>query len=262
MADRIAGNEFRLQLLENGCDHRVEVGDLVMQCEVAAGQRLEPDTIGGLQVAICGQIGPPRAQRSDELHPGEAAELIPKAVGGADDCVVDHLQSDPPGAHRGFPASHENPQGFDHPVAASRRHGPLACKGGMGRVLSVEIVVLATPAAILLVGRRDFENRNPGLLHETEETCAIAAGRLYSDALQVAEGAHPGEHLAIALTGGGERSRSENSILLVDDRCDVQLLMCIDPSNNATRSFGYDHSQPPALTCTNGFAGPNPRTGH
>jgi hypothetical protein len=146
-------------------------------------------------------------------------------------------------------------------IIPSRRHGPLACKGGMGRVLSVEIVVLATPAAILLVGRRDFENRNPGLLHETEETCAIAAGRLYSDALQVAEGAHPGEHLAIALTGGGERSRSENSILLVDDRCDVQILMGIDASNNATRSFGYDHSQPPALTCTNGFAGPNARTG-
>ena len=62
--------------------------------------------------------------------------------------------------------------------------GPLACKGGMSRILNVEIVVLATPAAILLVGRRDLENRNPGLLHETEETCAIAAGELYSDAFQ------------------------------------------------------------------------------
>jgi hypothetical protein len=61
MADRIAGNEVRRQLVDNGCDHRVQVRDLVMQFEVAAGQRLEADTIGGLQVAICGQIGPPRA---------------------------------------------------------------------------------------------------------------------------------------------------------------------------------------------------------
>ena len=131
----------------------------------------------------------------------------------------------------------------------------------MGRVLSVEIVVLATPAAILLVGRRDLENRNPGLLHETEETCAIAAGRLYSDALKLTEGSHPGEHLTIALPGGGEGSRFHDPILFVDHRCDVQVLMGVDASNKATLSFGYSHSQPPALTCTNGFAGPNARTG-
>jgi hypothetical protein len=74
-------------------------------------------------------------------------------------CIVDHLQGDAPGAYRRLPASHENPQGFDHPVPASRRHGPLACKSGMGRVLSIEIVVLATPAAILLVGGRNLEDR-------------------------------------------------------------------------------------------------------
>src|SRR5271165_7247958 len=131
----------------------------------------------------------------------------------------------------------------------------------MGGVLGVEIVVLAPSAAILRVRGCDLENRNPGLLHETEEACAIAAGRLYTDALQVAEGAHPGEHLAIALTGGGEGSRYDNPILLIDDRCDMKSLMGIDAANNATCSFGYRHSQPPALTSTNGFAGPNARTG-
>ena len=74
--------------------------------------------------------------------------------------------------------------GFDHAVPASRRHGPLACKGGMGRVLSIEIVVLATSAAILLVRGCDLENRNPGWLHETEKACAIAASRLYTDAVK------------------------------------------------------------------------------
>ena len=84
-----------------------------------------------------------------------------------------------------------------------------------------------------------------GLLHEAKETCAIAAGRLDSDALKLTEGAHPGEHLAIALPGGGEGSRFDDSILFVDDRCDVQILVGIDASNNATRSFDDSHSQPP-----------------
>jgi hypothetical protein len=70
---------------------------------------------------------------------------------------MDHLQGDAPGAYRRLPASHENPQGFDHPVPTSRRHSPLAREGGMGSVLSIEIIVLATPAAILLVGSGDLE---------------------------------------------------------------------------------------------------------
>ena len=63
-----------------------------MQFEVTASKRFKADAIGGIQVAICGQIRTPRGQRSNELHAGKAAELIPKAVRGADDRVVDHLQ--------------------------------------------------------------------------------------------------------------------------------------------------------------------------
>jgi hypothetical protein len=255
VADRIAGDEVRRQLIDDGDDHYIEIRDLVMQFQVTASQGLEPDAIGGIQVAIGGKIGSPRGQGADELHAGKAAQLIAKAVGSADDCVVDHLQGDAPGAHRGLPAGHENPQGFDHAVPASRRHGPLACKGGMGGVLGVEIVVLAASAAILVVGSGDLENCNPCLLHEAQQPCTIATGRFYPDALQVAECAHPGEHLAIALTGGGEAPCSDNPILLIDHRCDVKILMGIDASNNATRSFGYRHSQPPALTITNGFTG-------
>ena len=65
---------------------------------------------------------------------------------------------------------------------------------------------------------------------------------------KLTEGSHPGEHLAIALPGGGEGSRLHDPILFVDDRRDVQILMGIDASNNATHSFAYSHSQPPALT--------------
>src|SRR4029077_19118073 len=58
------------------------------------------------------------------------------------------------------------------------------------------------------------------------------------------------------LPGGGEASRFDDPILFVDDRCDVQILMSIDAANDATLpSFNDRHSQPPALTITNGFTG-------
>src|SRR5271163_2720114 len=117
----------------------------------------------------------------------------------------------------------------------------------MGRVLSIEIVVLATSAAILLVRSCDLENRNPGLLHETEKACAVAASRLYSDVLQVTECPHPGEHMPVALTGGGEGSRFDNPILLIHHRCDVKILMGIHAADDATCSFVYRHSQTSAF---------------
>ena len=84
--------------------------DLVMQFEVTASKGFEADAIGGFQVAIGCQIRAPRGQGADELHAGEAAQLIAQAIGSADDRTVDHLQGEAPGAHRGLPASHENPR--------------------------------------------------------------------------------------------------------------------------------------------------------
>src|SRR5271166_6542793 len=40
VADRIAGDEVRRQLIDDGGDHRVEIRDLVMQLEVTAGRDL------------------------------------------------------------------------------------------------------------------------------------------------------------------------------------------------------------------------------
>ena len=104
----------------------------------------------------------------------------------------------------------------------------------MGGVLGVEIVVLATPPPILLVWGRDLEDHDLCLLHEAQEPCAVAAGRLDSDALKLSEGAHPGEHLAIALPGRGEGSCSEDPILFVDNRCDVKILVGINAADDVT----------------------------
>ena len=48
MANRIAGDEVRRQLVYDGSDHHIEICDLIMQFEVTAGQRLEADAIGGI----------------------------------------------------------------------------------------------------------------------------------------------------------------------------------------------------------------------
>src|ERR1700677_515344 len=42
VADRIPGDEVRRQLVDNGCNHRIEIGDLIVQFEVPAAQGLEP----------------------------------------------------------------------------------------------------------------------------------------------------------------------------------------------------------------------------
>ena len=65
-----ASGSDRRQLVDDGGDHHIGIRDLIMQFEVTAGERLEADAIGGIQVAISGKIGSPRGQRANELHAG------------------------------------------------------------------------------------------------------------------------------------------------------------------------------------------------
>ena len=57
MADRIASDEIRRELFDDGCDYRIEIRDLVVQFEVTAGEGFEGDAIDRIQVAIGGKIG-------------------------------------------------------------------------------------------------------------------------------------------------------------------------------------------------------------
>src|SRR5271166_1670026 len=45
MADRIAGDEVRRQLVDDGCDHHIQVRDLVMQFEETASKGFEADAM-------------------------------------------------------------------------------------------------------------------------------------------------------------------------------------------------------------------------
>ena len=76
VADRVPGHKVGRQLVDDGGDHGVEVGDLVVQFEVAPGERLERDPVGRGHVAVVGQVRPPGGQRPDELHAGHVAQRV------------------------------------------------------------------------------------------------------------------------------------------------------------------------------------------
>jgi hypothetical protein len=77
----------------------------------------------------------------------------------------------------------------------------------------------------------------PACCVKAQEARALAAGRLHSDALQISEGTHPGEHLPIALAGRGEGLRSDDPIPLIHGRFEVEILMRIDAADDATLLF-------------------------
>jgi hypothetical protein len=56
------------------------------------------------------------------------------------------------------------------------------------------------------------------LLHEAQQPCAVATARLYSDALKLTEGSHPGEHLAITLPGDPHKNLYVAAIVDEQDR--------------------------------------------
>ena len=90
------------------------------------------------------------------------------------------------------------------------RDGALAGEGGMGGVLRIEIVVLAALATIVPVRRRDLQDLDAGLLQVAKQPRAVGAGRLDADALELPEGAHPGEHLLVAVPGRREALAAES----------------------------------------------------
>jgi hypothetical protein len=117
----------------------------------------------------------------------------------------------------------------------------------MRSILSVEIIILATPATIEPIRRRDFQNVDAGLLHEAQESGAVAAGGFDTDALDIAEGSHPGKHLPIPLASCRKASGSDNTILLVNHSRDMQILVGVHAAHDASfcAFFTTSHSGSP-----------------
>ena len=232
VADGVPCHEGGSQLIDDGGDHGIEVGDLVVQFEISASERLERDPIGRCHIAVVSHVRPPGRQRPDELHAGQLAQRVAQLVGRADDRVVDHLQRDAPGGDRRLSAGFEDTQGLDHAVAGLGRDGALAGECRMGGVLGIKIVVLAALATIPSVRCRDLQDLDAGVLQVAKQPRAVGACCLDADAPKLAERAHPGEHLLVAVPGCCEALASENPVMLVDDGGDVEILVGIDAADD------------------------------
>jgi hypothetical protein len=135
--------------------------------------------------------------------------------------------------HGRLPAGLEHAQGLDHPVAALRGDGAPAREGGVRRVLGIQVVGLAALAAIVRVRRRDLEHLDAGVLQVAQQPRAVGARRLDADALEQSEGAHPGEHLLVAVPGRREAPTCQHPVTLVDNGRDVQVLVRVHAADDA-----------------------------
>ena len=103
----------------------------------------------------------------------------------------------------------------------------------MRGVLRVEIVVLAAPAAVMLVRRRDFQNLHPGLLRETKQTGAIAAGELDANALDLARRIPSSRAFADIPVGSWRSMMFPRLVAFVDNGCDMQILVSVHAAHDA-----------------------------
>src|SRR5690242_12560411 len=109
----------------------------------------------------------------------------------------------------------------------------------MSGVLSVEVIVLAALAAIAPVRCGDLQDLDAGPLQVTEQPRAVGAGRLDANTPKRAEGAHPGEHLLVAVPGRREALACEDAVTLIDDGRDVQILVGVDAAGDERAGDGF-----------------------
>lgn len=92
LSNRVARQKIWGQLLDNGADHHVQVGNLIVQLKIAPAQRLETDPVGRCNVAIVRQIGSPGGQRPDQLHARHISQRLAQFIRRADDRILNELQ--------------------------------------------------------------------------------------------------------------------------------------------------------------------------
>ena len=257
MSDGVPRHEVGRQLVDDGGDHRIEVGDLVVQLEIAAGQGLQADPVGGLHVAIApsGPAARPPAFGRAACGSCGAAPLASSPArtrwcsgSSAGRCAAPPPRSSGRRSRRAMPRSSR--PGFSGVTV--RMPAKAACAAFWASKSSF----LPRRRRSCLSGVVTSSTVDPGLLQEAQEPGAIAAGRLDADALDLAEGAHPGEHLPIALAGGGEAIASPAHGPARRQR-PRHAGLCGCPRRRRCgelRLLRASHDEPPGSTVIDGFA--------
>jgi hypothetical protein len=117
----------------------------------------------------------------------------------------------------------------------------------MSCAFCVEVVILAAPATVQFVRCGNFQNLDTRCLHVAQQPRTVAAGAFDSDALEIPEGVHPGQHQAIPVSGCREALGTENTVAMINDSRDMQVLVCIDATDDV--SFCLVFSHPIILSC-------------
>ena len=102
------------------------------------------------------------------MHAGQGSQRFAQFIGRRHDSGLDHLEGDATGGYGGFTTHLQDPQGLDHAVPALRCHGARAREGGMGGVLRIDDIILASFATIRFVRRGYLQHRDAGFLQESQ----------------------------------------------------------------------------------------------
>ena len=231
-AHALAPHQQRRRLGQYLAYHVIELGDLVVQVDVALGQPLQ-GYLGGAERGLeVGRVGPRRHEVPDQLHARHAAQLVPEFLGGGYYVGPYHLEGDAPGGNRCRPGLLQYPKCFDHAVAALRGDGPRAGERRFRGHLRVDEVVLAALPSHRLVGEGHLEHGEPVLCKMPGQAAAVRPRAFDAHPEHLAERPRPGLQLAVSLPRRGERPLVDQRALPVHGRRHVNLLVRVDADDH------------------------------
>ena len=231
-ADALELHQQRGGVGQNRAYHVVELGDLVVQVDVALGEALQGYLGGAERGPEVGRVRPRRDQVPYQLHARHAAQLVAQLLGRRYYVRPYHLQRDPPRRYGRRPGLLQHPESLDHTVVALRRDCPRAGERRLGGHLRVDEVVLAALPAHGLVGEGHLQHGEAVLREMPGQAAPVRPGALYSDPEHVAQRPRPRLEPSVALPGRGEALLADQRPLPVHRRSHVDLLMRVDAYDN------------------------------
>jgi hypothetical protein len=123
-------------------------------------------------------------------------------------------------------------QRLDHAIASFGRDGPYLGQSCVSGIFSVDRIVFASLAAIMLIRCRHFQYGHASLLKVTKQTSAIGSRAFHANASKFTKRTEPCQHLLIPMTRTWETLVAQNVILVINHCCEMQLLVGIHATNH------------------------------
>ena len=198
---------------------------------------------------LCITMSPPGRGRSFAASLTSSAALRPPSLarsssGGGEHQIAElDDRADPCRTRRAF-RDHQRPQrlgstvaGLGDPFATTRQRTTR----GFDRVDPIGLAALATLLAVRTI---HLDHRHRGSGEVTGEAGPIGAGALDANTFNGPEPSHPRCQRPVSIGGRWERFDTEQTAVHVDDRSDVGVAVCVDPTHDQTRGI-YDGHRPP-----------------